>query len=243
MTDTAARGLVRVEPTPKRVRGVVDGHVVVDSTDVRLVWEKPYYPTWYFPLAAVAAGALRPNGRTRHSPSRGDATLYDLGVGDRTITDAAYGYPDSPLEELHDLVSFDWNAMTEWFEEDEEVFVHPRSPYTRVDILPSSRHVRVEVDGVTVAESQRARLLFETGLPVRYYLPKTDVRMELLAPTESVTSCPYKGTARYWSLQLESQEHADLVWSYPTPLDESQRVAGLVSFYNERGRSCSTSST
>ena len=69
---------------------------------------------------------------------------------------------------------------------------------------------------------------------MRYYLPKTDVRMDLLAPTDSVTRCPYKGTARYWSLQLEGQEHADLVWSYPTPLDESQRIGGLVSFYNER---------
>ena len=114
------------------------------------------------------------------------------------------------------------------------MFVHPRSPYTRVDILPSSRHVRVEVDGVTVAESHRARLLFETGLPVRYYFPKVDVRTDLLAPTSRVTECPYKGTARYWSLHLDGAEHADLVWSYPTPLEESQRIAGLVCFYNER---------
>ena len=92
--------------------------------------------------------------------------------------------------------------MDAWFEEDEQVFTHPRDPYTRVDILPSSRHVRIEVDGVTIAETAKPTLLFETGLPVRYYLPKTHVRMDLLTPTESASHCPYKGEAEYWSLRV-----------------------------------------
>ncbi len=124
--------------------------------------------------------------------------------------------------------------MDAWFEEDEEVFTHPRDPYTRVDILASSRHVRVEVDGVTVAESASPRLLFETGLPVRYYLPKTHVRMDLLTPTESVSHCPYKGTARWWSVHAGDSVHEDLAWSYPAPLPESVKIAGLIAFYNER---------
>jgi uncharacterized protein (DUF427 family) len=138
--------------------------------------------------------------------------------------------PDSPIEELRDLVRFEWDAMDAWFEEDEEVFTHPRDPHTRVDILPSSRQVRVEVDGVTVAESANSRMLFETGLPVRYYLPKTHVRMDLLTPTDTVSHCPYKGQAEYWSMA----GHTDIAWSYPTPLPESERIAGLVGFYNEK---------
>jgi uncharacterized protein (DUF427 family) len=123
--------------------------------------------------------------------------------------------------------------MDAWFEEDEEVFTHPRDPYTRVDILPSSRHVRVEVDGLTVAESTKPTLLFETGLATRYYLPKTDVRMDLLTPTATSSHCPYKGDANYWSLALEGAV-ADVAWSYRTPLPESQKIAGLVCFYPEK---------
>jgi uncharacterized protein (DUF427 family) len=121
-----------------------------------------------------------------------------------------------------------------WFEEDEEVFTHPRDPHTRVDVLPSSRHVRVEVDGLTIAESASPRLLFETGLPVRYYLPKTHVRMDLLMPTDTVTHCSYKGQAEYWSVRAGDQVHEALGWSYPTPLPESQKTVGLVAFYNEK---------
>ncbi len=114
------------------------------------------------------------------------------------------------------------------------MFVHPRSPEVRVDILPSSRHVRVLIDDVVVADSVRSSLLFETGLPTRYYLPKSDVRMDLLTPTESESACPYKGWANYWSVQTDGDVHTDVVWGYRTPLPESEAVAGLVCFYNEK---------
>jgi uncharacterized protein (DUF427 family) len=133
-----------------------------------------------------------------------------------------------------EYIRFEWSALDAWFEEDEEVFVHPRSPYTRVDVLPSSRHVRVEIDGVVVAETTRAHVLHETGLPPRWYIPKDDVRMELFMPTNTASQCPYKGTAEYWTAQVGDREIADIAWSYPDPLPESRRIAGLISFYNEK---------
>jgi uncharacterized protein (DUF427 family) len=229
-TESPARGRIRIERSTKRVRAYFAGVPVADTTRPVLVWEKPYYPAYYLPVADVRMDLLRAETGTRHSPSRGDAQVFSLAVDDRLVEDAALRYADSPIEELRDLVRFEWDAMDAWFEEDEEIFYHPRDPYTRVDILPSSRQVRVEVDGVTVAESTNSRMLFETGLPVRYYLPKTHVRMDLLTPTDAVSHCPYKGQAEYWSVA----GRADLAWSYPTPLPESERVAGLVAFYNEK---------
>jgi uncharacterized protein (DUF427 family) len=230
MTDNG----VRVEPGHKRVRAFFAGQLVVDTVNPVLVWEIPHYPAYYLPAADVRTDLLVPTGRTRPSQSRGEAELYTLRAGDREVVDAAARYPRSPVEALRDLVRLDWNAMDAWFEEDEQVYTHVRSPYTRVDILPSSRHVRVELDGVTIADSERPHLLFETGLPVRYYLPKVDVRLDLLRPSDTVTHCPYKGRAEYWSVQIGDRIHPDVVWSYRTPLPESQRIAGLVSFYDDK---------
>ena len=232
--STETRGRVRVEECAKRVRAYLAGVAVADSTHVRMVWEGPSYPTYYFPLADVRTDLLTPTGETRRSPSRGDATVFDVRVGDRVAAGAAYRHADSPLEELRELVAFTWSALDHWFEEDEEVRVHARNPYTRVDVLPSSRRVRVEVDGVAVAESDHPTLLFETGLPVRYYFPKPDVRLDLLVPTDSTSACPYKGTARYWSMVTNGNVHADWAWCYDYPLPESIRIAGLIAFYNER---------
>ena len=197
MADKA--GSVKVKPGAKRVRAYLGGELVADTTRPFLVWEWPYYPTYYIPASDVRA-ELTATGKTEHSPSRGDGEVYDVTVGGTTADAAALIYPDSPLEALRDLVRLDWNSMTDWFEEDELVYTHPRDPYSRVDILASSRHVRIEVDGVTVAESAQPRILFETGLPPRYYIPLTDVRMDLLRPSAAQTHCPYKGTAGYWSV-------------------------------------------
>jgi uncharacterized protein (DUF427 family) len=160
--------------------------------------------------------------------------LYDVKVGRATAPGAARRYPDSPIEEIREAVHITWDAMDEWLEEDELVYTHPRDPYTRVDILPSSRHVRVDVDGVTVAESHQPRILFETGLPPRYYLPLTDVQLDLLTPSDTETHCPYKGMATYWHLDVDGKRHDDFVWIYRTPLPESQKIAGLACFYNEK---------
>ena len=230
---TQVRGRVRVEHGAKRVRAYLGGELVADTTHPLLVWEKPYYPTYYFPAADVRA-ELRADGGVAHSPSRGDGITFSVRAGDSETAGAAIRYEDSPFEELRDAIRLDWAAMDAWFEEDEQVFTHPRDPYTRVDILPSSRHVRIEVDGVTIAETSKPTLLFETNLPVRYYLPKTHVRMDLLTPTESTSHCPYKGDAEYWSLALGDSAEPDMAWSYRTPLPESQKIAGLISFYPEK---------
>jgi uncharacterized protein (DUF427 family) len=231
---TQTRGRVRVEDGHKRIRAQIGGVTVADSASVKMVWEIPYYPTYYFPQDAVRMDLLSDSGDTKRSPARGTANLFDITVGDRTIPRAARIWNEAKLEDVEGYVSFDWKSMDAWFEEDEEVYVHARDPYTRIDILQSSRNIRVEVDGVTVAESEKPRFLFETGLPVRYYLPKTDVRFEYLTQSETATSCPYKGTARYWSVNTTGEDHDDVVWGYDTPLRESQEIAGFVSFYNEK---------
>lgn len=233
MADQTTRGRVRVEQGHKRVRVFLEGRLVADTLSPRLVWEVPYYPAYYFPAEDVRAELIA-TGTSEHSPSRGDATVYDVSTGAAQAKAAARRYVDSPIEELRGLVRFDWDAMSEWFEEDEPVYTHPRDPYSRVDILASSRHIRIEVDGVTVADSVRPHILFETGLPARYYLPLTDVRMELLQPTTTQSHCPYKGTATYHTVDTGHGVHEDLVWMYRAPLPESQKVAGLVCFYNEK---------
>jgi uncharacterized protein (DUF427 family) len=228
------RGQVRVEQGAKRVRAYLGGAVVVDSIAPLLVWEVPYYPTYYFAASDVRADLVADGGADLHSPSRGDAkTLSVLAGGSRALGAAAL-YDDSPIDEILGTVRFQWDAMEAWFEEDEQVYTHPRDPYTRVDILASSRRVRVLVDGLVVADSTSPRLLFETGLPTRYYLPRTHVRMDLLEGSPTVTHCPYKGRAETWSIRVGEALHEDLAWSYPTPLPESQKVAGLIAFYDEK---------
>jgi uncharacterized protein (DUF427 family) len=160
--------------------------------------------------------------------------VHDLRIGDTELAAAALTYPDSPIPELRGLVRLEWGAMGEWLEEDEPIYTHPRDPHTRVDILASSRHVQISVDGVVIADSTRPRILFETGLPPRFYLPMTDVRMELLRPSPRESHCPYKGTATYWDVVVGEKTYEAFVWSYRSPFPESQKVAGLVAFYNEK---------
>jgi uncharacterized protein (DUF427 family) len=224
---------VRVEHSRKRVRILLAGELVADTTGALLVWELPYYPTYYIPAADVVA-KLRPAGSaTDHV--LGEAQVLTVEVpGGATAEGAARQYPASPARQLTDAVRFEWDAMSEWLEEDEPVYTHARDPHTRVDILASSRRVRVELDGITVADSTSPRILFETGLPPRYYLPLTDVRTDLLRPSASQSHCPYKGTAGYWSVDTGTAVHEDVVWMYRTPLPESQKVAGLACFYNEK---------
>jgi uncharacterized protein (DUF427 family) len=224
---------IRVEHGRKRVRILLAGELVADTTEPLLVWEVPYYPTYYIPAADVRA-KLVPAGEDTHA-QLGEAEIVTVEVpGGATADRAARRYPDSPVRQLRDAVRFEWGAMSEWLEEDEPVYTHPRDPHTRVDILASSRHVRVEIDGVTVAESRSPRILFETGLPPRYYLPLTDIKTELLRPSSSQSHCPYKGTASYWSIDCGTSLHEDIVWIYRTPLPESQKVAGLAAFYDEK---------
>ncbi len=157
-------------------------------------------------------------------------------IGDQVATNAAWIVlrPPSILTALSEHVSFAWGKMDGWSEEEEEVFVHARDPHMRVDVLPSSRHVRVVIDDVVVAETRRPHLLFETTLPTRYYIPREDVRMELLEPTGLTTRCPYKGIASYWNVRVGQRIAQNILWSYQNPIAECPKIRGLLSVFNER---------
>lgn len=223
---------LRTERGMKRVRVMLGGEMVADTVKPLLVWENPSFPHYYFPLADVRTDLLAETGETGESSGMGTATRYVVKAG--SMEGAAYAFLDSASPELEGHIAFVWRSMDHWFEENEEVYTHARDPNTRIDILPSDRRVRVVIDGVTVADSSNGSFLFETGLPPRYYLPKTDVRMDLMTPTNRSTACPYKGNARYWSATVNGQVNENVVWGYDTPLPESQKIAGLVSFYNEK---------
>lgn len=222
----------RIEPVPRRVRGFLGHQLVFDTTSARYVWEVPYYPQYYIPLSDVAPGMLRDEGhqqRVQFGPSRMFSLMGDSGA----VASAARVFDpgDGPVA---GLVKFEWNALT-WFEEDEPIYGHPRNPYARVDALRSHRHVTVALDGVSLADTHTPVLLFETGLPTRYYIDRTDVAFEHLQPTDTQTLCPYKGvTSQYWSVRVGDTVHADLAWTYETPLPAVAPIANLVAFYNEK---------
>lgn len=131
-------------------------------------------------------------------------------------------------------LAFYWDRVDAWLEEEEEIFVHPRNPYVRVDVLPSTRRVKVALGGTVLAETARPRLLFETGLPPRCYIPREDVRMELLSPSPTRTRCPYKGVASYFTARAGGKLVEDIAWSYEEPLPECPKIRGLLCFYPKR---------
>ncbi len=232
----APEHVLYVEPSPRRVRVTLGGTTVADSTDVRLLHPPGRTPTYLFPRDHVRMELFEPSDRRRSDPATGEGTYWTVRVGDRRAVDAAYSFerPPESAAEVAGLIAFDWDSMDGVFEEDEEVFVHPRDPYTRIDVLRSSRRVRVRIGGTVVAESTRPRMLLETGLPVRYYLPREDVRVELLEPSYTTTRCPYKGIAHYWSLRLGERYEKDLAWTYPEPFHDAEAVRGLLCFVDER---------
>ncbi|HEX6819237.1 MAG TPA: DUF427 domain-containing protein [Ktedonobacterales bacterium] len=226
----------RWEPSPRRVRAVFGDETVVDSTHVMLLIESEHLPVFYFPRADVRMELLEPSTTVTSSPLKGEATYWTLRVGGRVAEDAAWSYENPPpgAPDMKGYVAFYWSKMDAWYEEEERAYAHARDPYKLVDTRQSTRHVRVLLGGAVVAESRRPLLLFETGLPVRYYLPREDVRMDLLTPTSSKSQCAYKGEASYWTARIGDQEYRDVAWSYEAPTTLVAPVAGLVCFYNER---------
>jgi uncharacterized protein (DUF427 family) len=223
-----------VEPAPRRVRAVLGGRVVFDTVRALYVWEWPYYPQYYIPRSDVNPDVLVDEQHVQHL-KHGTAQRYGLRVGDVERPRSARVFTEEAEKGLAGTVRFDWAALDAWFEEDEEVFVHPRNPYTRVDALRSSRPVRIELDGVVLAESASPVMVFETGLPTRYYLDRTSVNFEHLEPSDTVTACPYKGrTSAYWSVRVGDELHPDLAWAYDFPTRQLLPIAGMVAFYNEK---------
>jgi uncharacterized protein (DUF427 family) len=244
---------LRTHPVDKWVRATVGDAVVVDTRSPRLVWEPRRVVASYAVPRGDVAGDLVPAG----TAGAAEEVPVPLGPGERQVLDprtpfAAHSCPGTPLtvrtahgdlpgaafapddEDLAGYVVLDWKAFTQWFEEDEPVLGHPRDPFDRIDCLRSTRHVVISVDGRVLADTRRATLLFETPLPVRYYLPREDVAMDLLEPSESHTVCAYKGRASYWSARVGDRVLPDLVWTYERPQHDALPVQGMLSFYTER---------
>jgi uncharacterized protein (DUF427 family) len=236
---------LRYEPTEKRVRALLAGEEVVDTTRALLVWE----PKRVVPVYAVAIEDVRGELVPAPPPEPGgpwqppilhpgipfaehstDGQAFGLHTARATREGVAFA-PADP--DLAGYVILDFRGFDAWYEEDEPVLGHPRDPFHRVDMRRSSRHVRVERNGELLAESSRPTLLFETGLPTRFYLPREDVLADL-RPSARQTYCPYKGQASYWSVEVAGRLHPDLAWSYEDPLRDAAPVAGLVAFYDER---------
>ncbi|GAA1162745.1 DUF427 domain-containing protein [Kribbella jejuensis] len=207
-------------PVPRRIRALYDDRIVLDTTGAIYLWEFPPYPQYYVPLADVAEGVLEDTGETKEF-AHGVARVHTAGSG------RAWVYDDGVAK---DRVRFQWDALDSWFEEDEEVFVHPRNPYARVDAVKSTRHVTVAAGELQLADSTSTVIVFETGLPPRYYFPRTSVALEHLTPSETVTACPYKGrTSAYWSIPTVK----DVAWSYDFPTATLLPIAGHIAFFSE----------
>jgi uncharacterized protein (DUF427 family) len=224
------------EDSPRRVRVMLGGETIADSRHVKLLHETGHLPIYYFPEEDVRMDLLEDTDHTTHCPFKGDASYWSVRVGDSVAENAVWGYrePIDSAPPLDGHVAFYWDAMDHWYEEDEEVFVHPRDPYHRVDVLESSRHVKVSLNGEVVAETDRPQILFETGLPPRYYIPPEDVREEVLVESEKSTGCPYKGTASYHSVEVGGETVEDLVWYYPEPIAAVEGIRDHLCFYNEK---------
>ncbi|MDT5043808.1 MAG: hypothetical protein QOE51_4793 [Actinoplanes sp.] len=223
-----------VEPAPRRVRATLGGHTVLDTTSAVYVWEWANYPQYYVPAADVDPAALVIADEVEKG-RRGAYREVGLRSGGVVKEKAGRLYTDDSLPGLAGLIRFDWAAPDAWFEEDEQIFGHPRNPYARVDAIRSTRRVRVELDGVVLAESGSPVLVFETGLPTRYYLNRTEIDFTSLRPSDTVSQCPYKGTTTgYWTVEVNGVTYPDLAWSYDFPTRQLLPIAGLISFYNEK---------
>jgi uncharacterized protein (DUF427 family) len=223
-----------VEPVPRRIRAKLGDVFVLDTTRALYLWEWPHYPQFLIPVDDVEPDALVDEGHVSNL-SRGRVARVGLRAGDVERAGAGRRYLESSIPELVDTIRFDWDALDAWYEEDEQVFVHPRNPYSRVDALRSRRTVRIELDGLVLAESPSPVAVFETGLPPRWYLDPTAVDFAHLRPSDTETACPYKGrTTGYWSVQTGEALYPDLAWTYHFPTAPLLPIAGLVAFYDEK---------
>jgi uncharacterized protein (DUF427 family) len=235
----APEAVLYFEDSPRRVRVLFSGETVAQSARMKLLHETGHMPVYYFPVDDVQSELLEPTDHRTRCPHKGEATYASVRVGNRVAGNAMWRY-DDPIEgapPLAEYAAFEWGRMDAWYEEDEEIFVHPRDPYHRFDVLASSRHVRVLAGDTLIAETRRPALLFETSLPVRCYIPREDIRMELLEPSPQRTRCPYKGqTTGYWHVRAGDTEVDDAAWAYDEPLPVAGPVAGRIAFYSEKVR-------
>ncbi|ETR99745.1 DUF427-domain-containing protein [Trichoderma reesei RUT C-30] len=217
-------------PTARRIRIIFNKTLIVDTTRAVLVWEHEWYPQYYIPASDIQAASLT-------NEALATLTVAEKPGIEAKSTDRVLRFDnDTSWGVLAGLVRLEFSAMDSWLEEDLPIYGHPKDPFKRIDILPSTRPIEVRIAGKTVAKSPHAQHLHETGLRVRYYLPLASVvDPALLRPSTTTTYCPYKGTAEYYDVVLDDgREYKDVVWYYRATLHESAAVAGLISFYNEK---------
>lgn len=218
-------------PFPRRVRATFAGETVLDTDHGMLLHESNILPVLYVPVQDVRSEFLTKTDHSTHCPFKGDASYWSITVGDRTSENSVWGYA-SPVDSagwLDGYVALYWDHLDHWYDEDDEVFGHLRDPYHRVDARPTSRHVRVSVAGLVVADTTAAMVVSETGMANRYYIPHDDVGADLFRKSETTTHCPYKGQTDYWTF-VGNGEISDVAWCYPTPLEDAARFAGHWSF-------------
>jgi uncharacterized protein (DUF427 family) len=230
------RGVIYFEDSPRRIRARFGGETIVDSRRVKLLHEQNHLPIYYFPAEDVRMDLLEPTDHSTRCPFKGEASYWSVRAGGRVAENAAWSYPE-PLDDAPPLagyIAFYWDGMDDWLEEDEPAIVHARDPYHRVDVLDTSRHVRVSVNGEVVADTTRAKVIFETGLPPRWYVPPEDVRIDALVDSDTRTGCAYKGFASYRSVATGGSTEEDLVWTYEDPLWQAAPIKDHLAFFNER---------
>lgn len=246
-----ARAELRYHPLQTRLRAQLGDELVLDSGGGHLIWE----PRRVVPVYAAPANDLNATLEATTATDDGPAEGAPLGGGPPVLTPAVpfqhHSTPGTPYDvrtaagatapnaafrpddaELEHLVFLDFTAFR-WWEEDTESLSHPRDPFHRIDVWPSSRHVEVALEGRTLASSDRARVLTETSLPPRFYFPREDVTNDLLEPSDHKTTCAYKGHADHLTAGY-AEDGDSIAWVYEEPLNDARAVIGLVAFYNER---------
>jgi uncharacterized protein (DUF427 family) len=220
---------------PRRIRATFGGQTVFDTLHGMLLHETGLLPQLYVPQEDIRADLLRPTDHRTYCPFKGTASYWSVVVGDQVADNAIWAYPEPNAEAawLRGYAGFYWDAMDEWYDEDERVEGHLRDPYHRVDVRRSSRPVRVLLGETVLAETSRPLLLSETGLPNRFYIPSADVRQDLLEPSDTHTVCAYKGTASYWSVRADGRKLTDAVWSYPQAQGDAAAVRGYLCFLHD----------
>jgi uncharacterized protein (DUF427 family) len=233
---------VKTLPTPRKVQILFGGIYIVRSINASYVWEHPYYPQLYVPKADIQSASKKENfsfhegEEFKAEDGSSIATQCSIKAGDKS-TDQILAFSDNLSgkgSELKGLVKIEFSAMDQWFEEDTPIHVHPKDPFKRIDILASTREIKVSIDGQQIAHTKTAMHLYETGLPARFYLPMTSVDPTVLRPSTTKTKCPYKGEAEYFSVEINGELHEDIFWYYFRPTLESNKIEGLLCPYNER---------
>jgi uncharacterized protein (DUF427 family) len=217
---------------PRRLRALVGDRVVLDTVGAKLLHETGLLPVPYVPLGDFDDALLERTDHSTHCPFKGDASYWSIRAGDDVVENAVWAYEDPRPEAgwLKGYGALYWNKASAWFVEEEQVFAHLRDPFHRVDVHDSSRPVTVRVEGRVVARSERPKLLFETGLPARVYIPPSDVVPGALADSENRSVCPYKGHSRY--LSVAGVE--DAAWTYEAPLPDAIKIQEHVCFDDQR---------